>query len=502
VSFIFSDGFDWLAAVGDITMRWDTVNVGSGVGLVAAANTAFGVGGGFSFNSLSSISKAWGTNDGTVFATIRHKQLTGTSATVYFSLQLFDAAAAQVTIRWNEDTSITVMSGGPAGTLLGTAAAGAFSSVTWDSWQIKAVIHNTTGSVEIRKNGSATPILSLTNVNTRAGSTNAYCNKVTLANANSSAIHQVDDFLICSGSGAAPNDWTGDLRGYTEAPTGTAQSQFSFSPTTSTFGQTLSASTISSVANNMVFASVAASYTGTVASVQISTTTALTGGVNMALYDATGAAGAPGALLAQSTGVTSPSAGVVTFAFASPPSVTKGQALWVAVWTASAVTTVFNGTTSAPRAVQTLTYTGTFPASAGAATSTGSTPYMLANVTLANSLQTINETAQDGDTSYVYSSTVGQEDLYTFPTLASAGITPLVIAGVVPFAICKRSDSGSRTVSVRCKSGATDAAVLTDSAVPLTYAFRGTMQATDPATGAAWTTAGLDAMSVGAKIDA
>src|SRR5205085_5953791 len=83
----------------------------------------------------------------------------------------------------------------------------------------------------------------------------------------------------------------------------------------------------------------------------------------------------------------------------------------------------------------------------------------------------------DGDTSYVYSSTVGQEDLYTFPTLASAGITPLVITGVVPFAICKRSDSGSRTVSVRCKSGATDAAVLTDAAVPLTDAFRGTMQA-------------------------
>lgn len=345
MAFLMADGFDWLAAAADITMRWDTS--GSGLLLVSAANTAFGVGGGFSFSSSSSLSKAWASNDATIFGSIRLKQVGGSLSTNYAYVQLLDAAAPQVTIRWNEDTSITVASGAVGGTVLGTVAAGAFAANTWDSWQFKIVIHNTAGSVEIRRNGSGTNLLTLTNVNTRAGSTNAYANKVVVG-VNVSG-HQFDDFLLCSGSGAAPNDWTGDLRGFTEAPSGTAQSQW-----------------------------------------------ANTGGASSLV-----------------------------------------------------------------------------------------------------SVQT-----QDGDTSYIASSTVAQEDLYTFPTLASAGITPLVITGVVPFAIIKRSDSGSRTVSVRCKSGATDAAALTDAAVPLTYAFRGTMLATDPNTGAAWTTAGVNAAQVGVKIDA
>lgn len=351
MAFLFADGMDWLAAAADITMRWDTAS-GSGNAIVAAANTAFGVGQAFQFPASGSntLAKAWGSNDATIFGTIRRKQAGGTSGVAYFMVQFVETASIQCTIRWNEDTSITVASGAAGGTVIGSVAAGAFSVNSWDSWQFKVVIHNTAGSVEIRKNGSATPILSVTNVNTRAGSANAYANKIQVGeSAASTTTHQFDDFLLCSSTGAAPNDWTGDLRGYTEAPSGTAQSQWA---------NTGGASSLVSVQTN------------------------------------------------------------------------------------------------------------------------------------------------DGDTSYIASSTVAQEDLYTFPTLASASISPVTIAGVVPFAICKRSDSGARTVSVRCKSGATDTAVLTDAAVPLTYAFRGTMQATDPNTGAAWTTAGVNGMSAGVKIDA
>jgi hypothetical protein len=500
MSFLFADGFDWLATAADITMRWDTTS--GALALVTAANTAFGVGGGLANNGATpTLTKSWGSNDATIFGTIRHKQGSGTVATSCFYVQFLDTASAQVTLRWNEDTSITVMSGGVGGTLLGTVAAGAFAAGTWDSWQFKVVIHNTAGSVEIRKNGSASPILSLTNVNTRLGSTNAYANKVTLGGNSASVSQQFDDFLLCSGTGAAPNDWTGDLRGFTEAPNGTAQSQWSYTPTTTTFGQTTTTGSSNSTTNNIWYISATSPVAGTVGSVQFTLNATQTGGVNAALYDATGAAGAPGALLAQSTGVTSPTAGTLTFTFASPPSVTKGQSLWIAVWTASSVTSAFATTTSWPRGLQTLTYTGTFPSTAGATVSTSNAPYAIASITLASAAQTINETTQDGDTSYVYSSTVGQEDLYSFPTLASQSISPATIAGVVPFAIMKRSDSGSRTVSVRCKSGSTDAAVLTDAAVPLSYAFRGTMVALDPATGAAWTTSGVNAMSAGIKVD-
>lgn len=504
MAFLFADGFDWMAnAINDLPMRWTSSS--SGLAVVAAANTAFGVGGALAVNSGSGISwskSAWGSNDATIFGTIRHKFLGGSSSGLFSSLQLQDSGASQVTLQFNEDGSIAVRTGPSAaegGTTI-SVFAGVHSISTWDSFQFKIVIHNTTGSVEVRKNGSATPIINLTNVNTRGGTTNAYANGVKFYYNGTGNAHQFDDLMLCSSSGAVPNDWLGDLRCWPNTPNGTAQGQWSIIPSPGTFGQTSNPTTVGSQTNGIFYVSVTAPYAGTVNSVQFSLTTAQTGGVNGALYS--DVAGAPGSLLAQSTGVTSPPSGPLVFTFASPPTVTKGQALWIAVWTATSNT--YNGaSTGVNRALQTLTYTGTFPSTAGGAvTLNASAPYAIASITLASNVQAVNETAQDGDTSYVYSSTVGQEDLYSFPTLASQSYFPQSIVGVVPFAIMKKSDAGARTVSVRCKSGSTDVAAITDAAVPNNYAHRSGMLTTDPNTSAAWTATGVNAATVGVKLDA
>ncbi len=56
----------------------------------------------------------------------------------------------------------------------------------------------------------------------------------------------------------------------------------------------------------------------------------------------------------------------------------------------------------------------------------------------------INETSANGDTSYVYSSTVGDKETYTFPSLAS---TPTAVYGVQLVAISRKDDAGGRALT-------------------------------------------------------
>lgn len=507
MAYLFADGFDGYSAASDITQRWDSVS--GAPSLVAAASTAFSVGGAVSLSSAVNLSKTLSSNESTIYFSLRRKQTGGSSASLFSYVQLIDSATAQLTIRWNEDGSLGAYSGASGGTLIGSVASAVHSSASWDSWQIKVVIHNTTGSVEVRKNGSTTPVLNLTGINTRSGTANSYANKILLGVFTSSTAVQWDDFFIWSGSGAAPNTWAGDLRCITDAPSATVQSQWSKSPAAQTWGQTVSSSSSSALgtaAGTIAWFKIAAPFSGTASQIAISIATALTGTINAALYS--DSSGVVGSLLAQSTGAVNPGAGTSTFTLGSTVAVTKGTSYWVAYWsnasTQSAAT--FNGAGSGlTRMTQTLTYTGTFPstgAAAGSLSASANGPYLAIDLTSLDAFSLVNDATQDADTSYVYSATAGQEDLYSFPTLASQGVTPVSIIGVLPFAVLKKSDSGSRTVSVRAKSGAVDTAAATNAAPGLTYAFLGGFLATDPNTSATWATAAVDAMNAGVKVDA
>jgi hypothetical protein len=102
------------------------------------------------------------------------------------------------------------------------------------------------------------------------------------------------------------------------------------------------------------------------------------------------------------------------------------------------------------------------------------------------------------DSAYIWESTVGDEELFAFPALATA---PASVACVVIKARLKRSDAGSRTVDVRCKSGAADTAGTAASVTPgSSYTWVGNYLPTDPATGLAWTGTAVNAAQAGVKV--
>lgn len=107
----------------------------------------------------------------------------------------------------------------------------------------------------------------------------------------------------------------------------------------------------------------------------------------------------------------------------------------------------------------------------------------------------VDELTPDSDTSYVYSSTAGNKDLYNVESLASA---PANIYGVRVTSTMRKDDAGSLTARNVLKSGATTSNGTTVG--PLTsYAAFWDYHETDPNTSAAWTNSALDSLQVGVE---
>jgi hypothetical protein len=102
------------------------------------------------------------------------------------------------------------------------------------------------------------------------------------------------------------------------------------------------------------------------------------------------------------------------------------------------------------------------------------------------------------DSSFIYSSTPGNEDLYTFPALTTH---PTIIYTVAVKAYVKLTDTGNRSVDLRMKSVATDSAGSLAGQIPSTsYEWVDSFFDTDPHTSAAWTEAGLNSAVSGIKV--
>ena len=207
------DSFDFHGAQSDMTLAgsiWATTtggNIGTGV------YTRFGVGVGKDLSNGgadTTITNTFG-NDTTIYVNFafNHNVTLGGTTTTEIGVVLRDGTNKQVGIYWLNNGNIIVTSGAFNGTVLGTWT-GAFVGVQWNHYQIKVVINNTTGSVEIRKNGNTSDDYSLTGINTRNGSTNNYANNVSFYG-NNGAMY-IDDFYVFNDQGAQPNTWQGDVR--------------------------------------------------------------------------------------------------------------------------------------------------------------------------------------------------------------------------------------------------------------------------------------------------
>ncbi len=101
----------------------------------------------------------------------------------------------------------------------------------------------------------------------------------------------------------------------------------------------------------------------------------------------------------------------------------------------------------------------------------------------------------DGDTTYVASSTVGQQDDYAHQSVSITGS----ILAVIHASYLRKDDAGSRSVEQYIKSGST-LAFTSDIFLGNSYLYYFQTAEQDPNTSADWTQAGFNGMTAGCKV--
>lgn len=205
MSLVFYDGFETYATA-DISMDW-TLQVGT----VAINATAGRRGGGGllapnNSNSASNVTKTLSASIASVVVGFAFKYFSASTSNLTI-LRLLDAGTLQLEIRLNIDGTLSITRNG---TVLGTSSV-SLNSGSYRYLELKATIHDTLGSYELRLGG--VNILSATNVDTK-NTANASINQVSFGMLNASAFvtWTFDDLYILDTSGATNNDFLGDVR--------------------------------------------------------------------------------------------------------------------------------------------------------------------------------------------------------------------------------------------------------------------------------------------------
>jgi hypothetical protein len=239
MAWLIGDGFDFYAngANNDMTcpgngcfaaLNWGTTS----------ATTRFGVG-----------QSAIAGNAGTNFQTVTFANSTtvwinfayyipgaiGSDTSYDLMLNLRDTTNTQCCIATTHAGNIKLFSGiNATGTQLAASTGGVTCPPSaWSHLQIKIVIDNAAGSMEIRVNGGSTPILLATGLNTRNGSLNNYFNNVTSTNSGAQPV--IDDFYLFNDQAPAPLTWQGDIRAFQLIPNSDVSVTWNRSTGTSNF---------------------------------------------------------------------------------------------------------------------------------------------------------------------------------------------------------------------------------------------------------------------------
>jgi hypothetical protein len=109
-----------------------------------------------------------------------------------------------------------------------------------------------------------------------------------------------------------------------------------------------------------------------------------------------------------------------------------------------------------------------------------------------NRFQCVDETLQNGDTDYVYSSTAGNKQTFNMADISTTG----TIVAVISTVYVRKDDAGSRSFKHRTRSGATVSDATEISINNSNLAFQ-RIEENDPNTGLAWLQAGFNAAEFG-----
>ena len=486
--FSFGDGFDCYTAYTDASQGyWEP---GTGIFNLVAGRFA-----GSRALELSSATQTYliknsGQNDTVhhICCAIRHSAaFSGTNTTL--GLGLYDGATAQCTVCIRADGSIVLTSGGIAGTILATYTGASVVFSTWYHFEFEVVVHNSTGSFKVRKNGNTVDDFSATGLDTAGGTANNYANRLQVGANFITSIPHMDDLFWRSD--ASTVDWMGDIRCITRMPVTDASVQFGVVGTRSYAAGSSSGFGLS--VNRAWYHPITPTVYGTVSLVTIPGM-AYSGGMKCALFNDN--AGAPGTVLAAAT---SPISGVGTgtgsFTFSPPVPVSSG----VRVWIGTCIDTASGSLVGSPA---TTGYSGTattyasFPVSnppslSGGAAGMGTLVVNPVNAGL------VNEAQQDGTATYVYDNIAGHADFYTIAPITSVAANTVA---VTTRGYIQKSDAGNRTAAVQIKSGSTTVASPTLALTTSSFQWLWRTDSTDPNTGAAWTAAAVNAAQIGPTI--
>jgi hypothetical protein len=494
-SWTFGDGFDLYATPADaIAGYWDSGNAVSYFTLVAGRFAGSRALGNSSYSNF--IVKGSPSNDPIHHITCAWQQpiaLSGTTLGWYF--QLSDGATAQCSIVFRQDGAILLTSGGPTGTVLATYAAAVTVQSQWYAFEFEVVINNTTGSFTVRRNGNTANDFTATGLNTRGGTTNNFGNHLTLGiNSSGGNSGLIDDLLWRSDPVSLP--WLGDVRCYTRMPVSDASIQFTRSstpPSQPTFN--FGASTITLAANTASYVFFIPNYNGQItgATISFANGTGGTGHMKCAIYSEV--TGRPGAVLATSTEILNPTGGSIqTVTFASPATVVKGTRYWFGVNQDASINCNYNNVTG------TLSIAASSYASWPAANPSGTLgssviPGSTISITPQTNADYLNEAQEDGATSYVYSLTPGQSDLYNLAPLG----TPVSTIATTVRSFMQKADASARSGAVALKSGTITAASPT-LVVATTWGWAWRTDTLDPNTGAPWAGTAVDNVQIGETV--
>jgi hypothetical protein len=493
MAWIFGDGFDCYATMADpIAGYWDS-------GLGVSINWTL-IAGRFTGSqacqaqtgSATLLTKSSAANDAVHHIIVAFRQtaaLSGTTLGLYF--QLIDNVTNQCCIVFRSDGAILLTSATPAGTVLATYTGAVSAQNTWFAFEFEVVINNTTGSFTVRKNGNPSNDFTATSLNTRPGA-NSYANKLTVGMNTQVIAHQIDDLLWRSD--AASVAWAGDIRCYTRMPASDASVQFARSlpiaaVTPFTAGGTTAVNNISPR-----YSSFTASYDGTLGTVSVTVAAGYTGNMKCTLFASSGSA--PTTIIASATTISNPATGPNTFTFPTPPTLTKGTQYFLG-WASDTSSGTWSVTSFATLGLVqsgSLAY-ASFP-SVSPPTGNAAAEIFTANITTTSNCSFVNETLQDGTTSYVYDSTIGHADFYNIAPLA---VTPAAVIAVVTRGFMEKSDAGFRSGAVQLKSGgSTVAATTLNLATSFLWSWR--VDLTDPNTSAAWTPVAVNSVQIGPTV--
>jgi hypothetical protein len=482
MAWTWGDSFDLYATGADaFAGYWDSGSLGSGT-LVAgrfAGSQAVSVP-----NATVSFVKSSGVNDSVHHIVVAYRQtavLSGTTLGLYF--QLSDGVTNQCCIVFRSDGVILLTSATPGGTVLATYSGAVTAANTWTAFEFEVIISNTVGRFRARKNGNTSDDFdSGAALNTRPGA-NSYANKLTMAMSVAVNAQQADDLLWRSDAASVP--FVGDIRCYTRMPASDVQAQFSRNPMATVGAQTTA----------MGFTNGTARYTAsltvpcdcTIGTVVLPLSAGFTGNIKCAIF-----AAVSNAVLATATPLTNPVTGTNTFTFSSPASLAKGASFYVGFDTDTTTGAVAWYSNSVAGFTSATAYSA-FPVASPSFVSSQNMPTCTVNYTPTSSSSLVNEAQQDGTTSYVYDATVGHADLYGIAALAA---TPVTVVAVTTRGFCQKSDAGTRNGAVQLKSGATTVQS-TSTALSTSFGWLWRTDATDPATGAAWTPVAVNNINIG-----